>query len=178
MTCENCETIFVSGYGSNRFCCKECLNIYYDNITHLSVWEKRNLKLSESRKHVIKTIGNHWDGKKHSKESRKKQSIVQTERFRKERESKPFCEIGAGGKKKILLQEQKYCCKICGLPNIWNNKKLVLEIDHIDGDHFNNNKDNLRMVCPNCHSQTPTYRSKNIKYRKVINPEFLLQYNE
>ncbi|MFA6159158.1 MAG: HNH endonuclease signature motif containing protein [Candidatus Paceibacterota bacterium] len=38
---------------------------------------------------------------------------------------------------------------------------LTLEIDHIDGNPENNEKENLRLLCPNCHSQTSTYRGKN-----------------
>ena len=43
----------------------------------------------------------------------------------------------------------------------WNGKELRLELDHIDGDSTNNTVDNLRLLCPNCHSQTPTYKAKN-----------------
>ena len=42
-----------------------------------------------------------------------------------------------------------------------NEKKIVLEVDHIDGLHYNNTVDNLRLICPNCHSQTDTYKNKN-----------------
>lgn len=38
---------------------------------------------------------------------------------------------------------------------------IPLELDHIDGDHENNVEGNLRLICPNCHAQTPTYKNKN-----------------
>lgn len=43
----------------------------------------------------------------------------------------------------------------------WNNKDIVLILDHIDGNPDNNNPSNLRLVCPNCDSQLPTFKSKN-----------------
>lgn len=46
----------------------------------------------------------------------------------------------------------------------WNNKSIPLELEHIDGNPKNNNIDNLTILCPNCHAQTPTYRGKNKKH--------------
>lgn len=48
-------------------------------------------------------------------------------------------------------------CSICGIGRIWNNLELKLQLDHIDGNPTNNNVDNLRYLCPNCHTQTETY---------------------
>jgi hypothetical protein len=53
-----------------------------------------------------------------------------------------------------------YECVICHI-NTWNGLPLVLHIDHIDGDWSNCKRDNLRFLCPNCHSQTETYSGKN-----------------
>ena len=67
-------------------------------------------------------------------------------------------------KLKIRLIEEgfkKDICEICGLSNIWNNKPITLQLDHIDGIHSNNELINLRIICPNCHSQTETYSGKN-----------------
>lgn len=48
----------------------------------------------------------------------------------------------------------------------WDGKPIPLELDHIDGVHNNNELSNLRLLCPNCHAQTDTYRGKNIKKNK------------
>jgi hypothetical protein len=53
-------------------------------------------------------------------------------------------------------------CSVCGITE-WFGKPMNMELDHIDGNRSNHKLDNLRMLCPNCHSQTETYRSKNIK---------------
>lgn len=71
-------------------------------------------------------------------------------------------------KKKII--EQKiidYRCDICGNNGIWLNKKITLQLDHINGINNDNRVENLRFLCPNCHSQTSTYTGKNTKKNKV-----------
>lgn len=55
----------------------------------------------------------------------------------------------------------KYQCQKCGCDGNWQDGKISLEIDHIDGDNKNNELSNLRYLCPNCHALTETYRGKN-----------------
>lgn len=50
-------------------------------------------------------------------------------------------------------------CEICGITE-WNNLKINCELDHIDGNRNNHIFSNLRILCPNCHSQTETFRNK------------------
>ena len=59
-----------------------------------------------------------------------------------------------------------YICLKCENTGNWQGKSLSLQIDHIDGNNKNNELSNLRWLCPNCHTQTATYGSKN-KYRNV-----------
>lgn len=63
--------------------------------------------------------------------------------------------------KRLLEQTRGYCCAICKNNGNHNGKTLQLQIDHTDGNASNNNPDNVRLLCPNCHSQTDTFVGKN-----------------
>lgn len=64
--------------------------------------------------------------------------------------------------RKYIIQNNliPYKCAICGTKE-WNGKTLSLELDHINGINNDNRLENLRFLCPNCHSQTTTYGSRN-----------------
>lgn len=62
--------------------------------------------------------------------------------------------------KRYILDKQGGKCAECGISS-WNNKPLTLDLEHKDGNSDNNLEDNLCCLCPNCHSQTPTYKAKN-----------------
>ncbi|MCQ4195197.1 HNH endonuclease signature motif containing protein [Streptomyces sp. BPPL-273] len=51
-------------------------------------------------------------------------------------------------------------CARCGTGSVWRGRPLPLEVDHIDGDWRNNRVENLRLLCPNCHSTTDNYRGR------------------
>ncbi|MER7402327.1 HNH endonuclease signature motif containing protein [Streptomyces sp. NPDC000070] len=51
-------------------------------------------------------------------------------------------------------------CVLCGIEPVWLGEPLPLEVDHIDGDWRNNRIENLRLLCPNCHSTTDSYRGR------------------
>ncbi len=65
--------------------------------------------------------------------------------------------------KTAILRDKliEYECSKCELKNMWNNKKITLQLDHINGNSSDNRLENLRFLCPNCHSQTDTFTGKN-----------------
>lgn len=87
---------------------------------------------------------------------------------------KPKIERGEGGNyTKYLTERDGYKCSCCGISS-WNGKELVLQIDHIDGISDNNDPKNLRLICPNCHTQTETFAARNRKNTK--RNEYLREY--
>jgi hypothetical protein len=74
-----------------------------------------------------------------------------------------FESLSQYSKKKRLIAESGGACNICGL-SVWMGATMPLHLDHIDGDRRNGARDNLRVICPNCHAQTPTYCGKDRKY--------------
>ena len=68
--------------------------------------------------------------------------------------------IRASFLRRALLEiGRSYTCSICGIDN-WNDSQIQLEVDHINGDYLDCTKENLRFICPNCHSQTDNYKNK------------------
>ena len=72
------------------------------------------------------------------------------------------------------MEDQNNKCLICGISE-WNDKPIVLHLDHIDGNNNNFKRENLRFICPNCHSQTDTYCGKNINGNKKVSDRKLLK---
>lgn len=88
-------------------------------------------------------------------------------------ENKPDSE-----RRRIVLEEQNGKC-LCGIDK-WLDKELVLHLDHIDGNRKNYKRENLRFLCPNCHSQTKTYcrgTNKNLSDKKLEKILFETNFN-
>lgn len=87
-------------------------------------------------------------------------------------------ETGLVGKKGISLHVRRYIfekfdskCVQCGWCKAHPvDGRIPLEVDHIDGDWTNTTEDNLRLLCPCCHSLTPTYKNRNRKSSRDYSP--------
>lgn len=83
--------------------------------------------------------------------------------------------------KKYLIREREYKCEVCGQEGEWAGKPLSLQLDHIDGNSDNGMPCNLRLICPNCHTQTDTFGSKGCgnRYKKITKRnEYLRSYRK
>jgi len=129
-------------------------------FTATKIAAKLNMQYSTLKKHAIRL------GVWKTNQSGKGLSKTKTEGNGKY----PLSEILEGkhpyyqtNKLKLRLLKEKikpHRCEIC-LLNKWNGEKIPLECDHIDGNSKNHILSNLRILCPNCHAQTSTYRGKN-----------------
>ena len=59
------------------------------------------------------------------------------------------------------------------MANMWNGKEINFVLDHIDGDASNSSRENVRLICPNCDSQLPTFKSRNKNSARNKRKEFL-----
>lgn len=84
-----------------------------------------------------------------------------------------FC---TGYVRKLILKEgRKYECEICGLGSVWQKQSIVLELDHKNGISNDHRPENIRFLCPNCHSQTSNFRGKNRKSSQYVSDIALLE---
>ncbi len=75
-------------------------------------------------------------------------------------EFKPFDElVKSGSVKKRLLKELGHTCQNCGAKE-WLGHPVPLELEHVDGNSRNNDRENLTLLCCNCHALTPTWRNR------------------
>ena len=68
--------------------------------------------------------------------------------------------FGVRSVKRILIEDRGQKCELCGITE-WANLPLVVIMDHIDGNSDNWNFNNLRLICSNCDTTLPTYKSRN-----------------
>ena len=130
---------------------------YRQTLIKLGLSEKGGNNANLKRK--ISEFGidaSHFTGKAHSK-GKKLSPKTDIEKYLSNE-----MPIGSFRLKNRLLQEGyfKYECSCCGGTE-WLNVPIPLELDHIDGNNSDNSFTNLRLLCPNCHALTPTYRGKN-----------------
>lgn len=162
--CENCNYKHDGSYGSGRFCSSKCA---------------RGFSTKKKRKEINKKVSDKLLGRKgkSKKYSNEKWKIIKEKRdviFNNKLLNADFNSLGYDSKRKRVILEQNGKCNKCNLDK-WLNEDIPLELEHIDGNHKNDERNNLEALCPNCHALTPTWRGRNKcdnKY-KISNEELL-----
>lgn len=160
MNCERCSIEHNGEYGSGRFCSSFCAHSFTTSVRRKEI----NIKVSKALKGRANWSTNGF--KKGFDPNRRIPTDEQlhnarkaSKRLREERyEASHIDELPLAEKRRRKLIEQDFKC-LCGISE-WEGKKLTLELDHINGNHSDDAYTNLRILCPNCHSLTPTFRNK------------------
>jgi hypothetical protein len=124
-----------------------------------------------SVRQVRRALGFRAEGRQGSIRKRIKELRLDTTHFRKgSHPARPLASILVTGRlvqtnnlKLRLIAEgvKEHRCERC-LREGWNDAPIPLELDHVNGRRDDNRLENLRLLCPNCHAQTDTYRGRNI----------------
>jgi len=160
--CKKCNSDFdsYSKWGEKQFCSRKC-----SNSRTFSEESKRKKSIANKGK-IFGPRGGLTE--KEFEEKIKKYKIT----VRKRLLETSFDELGFDRKRLRVFLEQNECCLGCGLSE-WMGKPITLEIEHIDGNNKNNTRDNLKGLCPNCHSLTDTWRGRNKNKNKKIEDTML-----
>ena len=142
--CEYCKTALKYTSRDHRFCNKTCAA---RSINPLVEWSCKSCYKIHST--VWKKVGSYCNNKC--------QGDHQYRQMIKDWDKKLPSKAAI---KRFLSETYGEHCSVCQISE-WNNMPLVLELEHKDGNSENNKKENLCLICPNCHSQTPTYKGKN-----------------
>lgn len=167
VNCKKCNTEHEGKYGSGIFCSSFCARSFAALVNR----EQRNKIVSEK----LKGKPGKNKGIPLSDETKRKISLGNKGKKRPNKipNELVFVRNSNHGRHRIkerLIKENliAYVCAECGLNDNWNGKKLSLQLDHINGIGNDNRLENLRFLCPNCHTQQETYASKNRIYQKKI----------
>ncbi len=164
MKCENCNNDHNGVYGSGRFCSSKCARGFSTKGKRKEINNKVSKTLGGSGK-INNCLNCNSQTRKNKFCSLKCKKEYEWEQYCKEVEkNNKFINIKNNAQirkaKKFLLFINGNKCEICGITN-WNEKPLTMIMDHIDGNGDNWNLKNLRLICPNCDHQLPTFGSRN-----------------
>lgn len=159
--CKKCGKDFQPVKGLVNYCSLQCRNSRSwsnEDKKKKSTSAKNSNKL-KNQLESIRTDEIYEKISKTKKEKRKKQ-ILESD----------YKDLSFESLRFRILYEQENKCNKCGLDK-WLGQDIVLELEHKDGNNKNNNRDNLEMICPNCHSLTETWRGRNKRERRHRVPD-------
>ena len=149
MKCIKCNNEHDGSFGGGKYCSRACAN---SRVRTAEVKKKISIGVKKNQY----WNGDEWKAKiaEANKSTEKVAKVKETWKAKRNYESAHIITI-----KKWIKQEREHKCEECGTKE-WNGKRLPMEVHHIDGNITNNDINNLKVVCPNCHSLTPTWRRK------------------
>lgn len=151
--CKKCNSVHDGTYGSGIYCSRKCAN----SRTWSDEQKKQRSDISK-RLHEEGLYSNvNWKLINSEPERLAKQKVKRDERFQENLQNGKLHNTTL--KRYLLTQDAK--CQLCGLTE-WQGRSINFEMDHIDGNNKNNMLTNVRLLCPNCHSQTDTWRYRNV----------------
>lgn len=158
MNCENnkCNKEHDGTYGSGRFCCSYCAR----SFSSLEKREEINKKVSLKLKGVPTGRGSF------TKEQQIKGGISSAKKKRDRLLEVPFESLKNISRRKRILIEQGNVCNTCKIKD-WFGLPVTFEYHHKDGNKENNSRENVEMICPNCHSQTDNFRFKGKTHKDI-----------
>ena len=145
--CIKCEFQLPYEKRHNKFCCKSCAAIYNNRLKRKQI-PVRKCKYCNNE---INNSNLFFCSPRCHKEYQYNERIDQW---------KNNGMFYNGAIRRYLKEKYGDKCSCCGIYN-WNNKPIIFELEHKDGNYKNNLEDNLCFLCPNCHSQTDTYKGRN-----------------
>lgn len=159
--CEYCNLFHDGSYGSGRFCNSKCAHGFTTREKRQEINKKVSDKLMGRPKWGGYDFKKGHDPRRHIfTDAQREVAMLKLKEKRQKNYSKySWEELPIPEKRRRILIDQENKCLKCGVEN-WCGEIIILELDHINGDHSDNRRENLRILCPNCHSLTPTYRNK------------------
>jgi hypothetical protein len=149
--CKHCGKAFEAKKNS-RFCSLSCFAKV--NNTGKNRWESKGLP--KSRK--CKTCGSEFPISRSNRQNTNCNLCIEKHKYNKVATLENAKTDSA--RKRNLIDECGHVCSVCKNTE-WMGESIPIELDHIDGDSNNNERNNLRLICPNCHAQTKTYKGRN-----------------
>lgn len=156
---------------------EELREIVKNSVSRLEIFATLNLRASGASYKILTRIlqEKNIDYSHLNKRRKVKSSTFKYKDFDKEVliENSPYVSASTLKKRLIKLNILENKCQKCGLGNLWQNETISLQLDHINGIRNDNRLENLRILCPNCHSQTPTFAGKRFAKKTKNNDKTL-----
>ena len=144
---------------------EELQNLLNTHNTYREILDKLNVRASCGNYKTLNIVIKHYELDLTNITQNRHKKIVENGKKMRKTDADIFSPLSTFNnrffiKKRLLDKGWEYKCCECGITNFYNNKPISLQLDHINGIYNDNRLENLRFLCPNCHSQTSTFSGK------------------